>query len=324
MRKIYSAFAIMLITAFSYGQDLRTAFTEFSVVGQVTSTLSVDDATVSVLMPFGADLTALEPQFSVMEGASVYIGDELQQASGTTIDFTSEVVYTIMYVLPDAKGDTISQDWAVNVTNDDPVTITFAVDMSAQAVNEGDYWLLEDDVIYVTGSYDGVEEWGWDEPGTGASILLEDADGDDIWTGTLEYAKNSTFEYKYFLNTGWAGGDGFTNDHPDNNRTAEIGEDDITLNDTWVAIVNKPDAINGKLFENVTAYPNPFDNTLNISNIDNASIVTISDISGKEIRRIDVNSSMLKINTSDLNAGMFIVKVSAENGESATIKMLKK
>lgn len=323
MRKIYSAFAIMLITAFSYGQDLRTAFTEFSVVGQVTSTVSVDDATISVLMPFGTDLTSLEPQFSVMEGASVYIGEELQQVSGTTVDFSSAVTYTIEYILPDAKGDTISQDWAVTATNDDPVTITFAVDMADQAQNEGDYWLLENDVIYVTGSYDGVEEWGWDEPGTGASILLADDDGDNIWTGTLEYAKNSTFEYKYFLNTGWSKGDGFTNDHPDNNRTAEIGEDDITLNDTWVAIINKPDAITGKSLENVSVYPNPFSSSLTINNVDNATKVTVSTLLGQQVISKDVNGTMVRVNTSELKDGIYLVNVYANDGTVATIKVVK-
>ncbi|MEO9872794.1 T9SS type A sorting domain-containing protein [Ekhidna sp.] len=85
------------------GTDMLT----FSVSGQVGS--SIIDATahtVSVIVPFDANITALNPTITISEGAS--ISPEVAQ------DFTNTVTYTI------AAENGGTQDWTVTITKEDP------------------------------------------------------------------------------------------------------------------------------------------------------------------------------------------------------------
>jgi len=59
---------------------------------------------ISVVMPFGTDLTSLAPEITVSAGASV------SPASGDAVDFTNPVVYTVTA----QDGSTV--DWTVSVT----------------------------------------------------------------------------------------------------------------------------------------------------------------------------------------------------------------
>ncbi|OFX90688.1 MAG: hypothetical protein A2W97_02885 [Bacteroidetes bacterium GWE2_40_63] len=104
-----------------------------------------------------------------------------------------------------------------------PVKLTFNVDMSAQILNG--LFIEATDVVYVTGNFNG-----WDEPGTGESVILKDPDKDQVYSVDLYLPKNyGEIQYKYFKNTTWSFGEwpGAPN------RIIYIHETDTSTNDIY-------------------------------------------------------------------------------------------
>ncbi len=73
-----------------------------------------------------------------------------------------------------------------------------------------------------------------------------------------------------------------------------------------------------------SVYPNPAMEEINLDNISNIDYVTLSSINGNEIRRINVVSENLKINTSCLKTGMYVISAFDKEGNISTIKFIKK
>ena len=73
---------------------------------------------------------------------------------------------------------------------------------------------------------------------------------------------------------------------------------------------------------NVTIYPNPFKDILNISDVKGVKSVTITDASGRTVKTIAKPSSVL--NLSDLNTGLYLVTLHYDNGSVKTLKAIKK
>lgn len=72
---------------------------------------------------------------------------------------------------------------------------------------------------------------------------------------------------------------------------------------------------------NVSVYPNPFTDVLNISNVDGVKSITINDMSGREVRSLAPSA---KINLSNLSEGLYIVNLKMEDGSVKTFKAIKK
>ncbi len=104
-------------------------------------------------------------------------------------------------------------------TQPDSYEVTFNVDLSMME----EYFNPDQDTIYLSGS---MSEWA--EPGTQPDTqMLTRADTTMIWTLTLELEEGE-YEYKYFLNQGWSGGEW----HGGDNR-ALVVNDNINLEDSW-------------------------------------------------------------------------------------------
>jgi hypothetical protein len=135
---------------------------------------------------------------------------------------------------------TIADIWA-----DYQISSTFNVDMSLAA----NFDPLSD-LIYISGGF--VDSWT--EPGTNPFYLMTDIDGNMIYTVTVEMnAPISTVEYKYFKNTGWAGGDVATN------RSSAVSLDAV-INDIF-------GFIDGDFISVNLPYSQDFNRAINGSNI---------------------------------------------------------
>ncbi len=73
----------------------------------------------------------------------------------------------------------------------------------------------------------------------------------------------------------------------------------------------------------VVLYPNPTKNYTLLSAKSIIQQVTIIDGLGKVLQTIVANSTITKLNTSNLPNGVFLLKVKLINGENQTIKMIK-
>ncbi|KQS93600.1 T9SS type A sorting domain-containing protein [Chryseobacterium sp. Leaf394] len=72
----------------------------------------------------------------------------------------------------------------------------------------------------------------------------------------------------------------------------------------------------------ISAYPNPFQDVLNIKNHENIRKITITDFSGIAVKSIDKPSSSIQL--SDLKAGVYILTSILNDGSSKSMKIIKK
>ena len=72
----------------------------------------------------------------------------------------------------------------------------------------------------------------------------------------------------------------------------------------------------------IKVYPNPFSDVLNISSVENVKSVTITDLAGRVVKKMDKPSSTLQLG--DLKAGMYLVTLHMADGSNQTIKTIKK
>ncbi|MDD2196437.1 MAG: DUF5018 domain-containing protein, partial [Bacteroidales bacterium] len=77
--------------------------------------------------------------------------------------------------------------------------------------------------------------------------------------------------------------------------------------------------------ESISAYPNPFTNTLYINNIENASRVVIVNLIGQQVMSVNLNGANSKeISTSQLASGVYLVTIVNNQGQKAVRKMIKR
>ncbi|MCK4662106.1 MAG: T9SS type A sorting domain-containing protein [Bacteroidales bacterium] len=163
--------------------------------------------------------------------------------------------------------------------------VTFNVDM-----NSAENFTAGTDIVYITGSM-----VGWTTPGDNEDYVMTDTDEDGIYTITLSMEAGD-YQYKYFLNAGWDGGE-WTGDP---NRLFTVSAD-MTINDEFAVGI---DELN---INNLSMYPNPVNDVLNISNMINVDRIVVSNILGQEVRTFNNVNTDIEINTSELNKGVYIV-----------------
>ncbi|MCU7613256.1 T9SS type A sorting domain-containing protein [Chryseobacterium sp. GMJ5] len=73
---------------------------------------------------------------------------------------------------------------------------------------------------------------------------------------------------------------------------------------------------------NIKAYPNPFSDVLNISDVAKVKSVSVSDVSGRLVKTIDSPSSALHLE--ELKSGLYLVTLNMKDGSQQTIKAIKK
>ena len=71
----------------------------------------------------------------------------------------------------------------------------------------------------------------------------------------------------------------------------------------------------------VSVYPNPFQDVLNISDIKGVKSISISDISGRQVKMMKPSTTL---QVSDLKTGLYIVNLNMEDGSVRSIKAIKK
>jgi hypothetical protein len=89
--------------------------------------------------------------------------------------------------------------------------------------------------------------------------------------------------------------------------------------------ITADEALSSESFEatGFIAYPNPMGDRLTITNKGSISVVIITNLLGQEVMKAEADTETVTVDTSKLGAGTYIVKVRAESGESASLKVIK-
>ena len=82
-------------------------------------------------------------------------------------------------------------------------------------------------------------------------------------------------------------------------------------------------AVNSTLAETMGVYPNPFQNTINISNASNAKRVVITNVVGKVVMVVDLNQVSNEVIETNVPSGMYLVTIFANDGSRVVRKMIR-
>ena len=75
---------------------------------------------------------------------------------------------------------------------------------------------------------------------------------------------------------------------------------------------------------NLSVYPNPVTDRLNIDYNENISNLTVYDLSGRSVKSFTTNNSNNSIDVSDLKSGIYMLRIETENKKVSTVKFIKK
>ncbi|MFA5648773.1 MAG: T9SS type A sorting domain-containing protein, partial [Bacteroidales bacterium] len=81
--------------------------------------------------------------------------------------------------------------------------------------------------------------------------------------------------------------------------------------------------IHTSLLSNIKVYPNPFKNTINISNADNANRVVITNVVGKVVMSLNLSQASNQRIETNLPSGIYLVTIIANDGSKVTRKMIR-
>lgn len=95
---------------------------------------------------------------------------------------------------------------------------------------------------------------------------------------------------------------------------------DVVIDDVSLAItgINEMTTQN-----NISIFPNPVSNVLNINNIENTDMIYVSNILGETVKTFYVTGTVAEINVSDLNDGIYFITLLNKNSIVATKKFSK-
>ncbi len=175
--------------------------------------------------------------------------------------------------------------------------VTFNVDMTVPLA-DGAFDPAADTLI-VAGSMNG-----WAGPGTDNTMFMADEDEDSIYTVTRMLLPGD-YEYKYFINSGWGGGEWEGGD----NRAFTLAEETLVLDDIWGDPTNFIAPVETIQF---SVYPNPTSGIVNITADQNAE-VTVSNTVGQIIMHKVLGNSGT-INLTNETTGVYFVTVRTNQG----------
>ncbi len=188
------------------------------------------------------------------------------------------------------SGDDIAQDSVIVEYVKDFLAISFLINMSdcPGFDKTGD--------VVVSGTF-------------GNDIVLTPNFNNTKYTGWALATAGTTYTYKYT----W-GNEVSANYEVSVSDTADGKTDDI-----WLVGINDK-----AYFPNLKIYPNPFNNTLTIENIENAAAVEISNILGQTVYSTSRVGNKLRLSTDELNTGMYFVKITDAKNNTYTERIIKR
>ncbi|MDW9378796.1 T9SS type A sorting domain-containing protein [Chryseobacterium sp. JV558] len=86
------------------------------------------------------------------------------------------------------------------------------------------------------------------------------------------------------------------------------------------SLLSTHEVVNSK--NNITVFPNPFNDTITISDISKVKSVSVLDASGKSVKTIEKPTSQMYLN--DLKSGLYFITLKMTDGTVKTIKAIKK
>lgn len=226
------------------------------------------------------------------DGTPITSGDEIASASELVFTAAPEVAYRVM-------------EWKLNgIKVEGNTSNSFVIEALGAAANVTVEFELIPPMYTVTFTVtEGTN------PIEGAMVIF---DGTNYTTNTSGMATITNVEagtYNYTISmTGY---------------TDATGTVIVTDADVIVYVVLTPNSVEQNSISSIRAYPNPFDNHINISNAEMIKRVVITNLIGQQVMSINLNGES-SITTSSLKTGIYLITFEGYNGQRTIRKMIKK
>jgi hypothetical protein len=104
----------------------------------------------------------------------------------------------------------------------------------------------------------------------------------------------------------------------------DLGTSNTNFSISYFAIdkINLQTSLNERSFDEIKIFPNPITNRVNIENNARFNFASIYDGSGRLIKNLTLNTSSHSIDTENLNAGLYILRLSGDQ-DARSIKLIK-
>lgn len=216
-----------------------------------------------------------------------------QTAGGVVMSYsnTEELLH-----FPFNMGNTYTDTWAVNFTNG----VSFARTGTTTVTYDG-----YGTITLATGTYSNA-----------VRVHFQQTYSDAYSGGTINYTND---QYMWYLN----------GNHMPIAVTYTLTNSISGSSSATIILANIAVSVQeySKLFSNIITFPNPANDEINLKATDNIAVSTVEimDIAGKVVYTQAVSglttNETIHINTSDLNNGIYFVKLTTETGETGTQKI---
>lgn len=171
----------------------------------------------------------------------------------------------------------------------------------------------ETDIVYFTGDL-----LGWAAPGDDPdNQTMSRVDETMVWTKTLQLEAGS-YEYKYFLNAGWDGGEWDGGD----NRSLVV-EDNMEVND-WFGYLTDPTSVTDPSLAQIRIFPVPAQTNLNITSPLLIREVRMIDMLGQVVYNETVSGMQHQLNVNQYKNGLYFIQILTDKGmETRRIQVQK-
>lgn len=178
------------------------------------------------------------------------------------------------------------------------VSLTFNVDMSNEDVSSSG--------VHVAGSFNNFSP----------SSTPMTAQGNGIYSVTVEVPENLSVVYKYINGNDWSGAElvpfecGVNDGFGGYNRNIVTNNSDVTLplvcfSSCEACILNVDE---GQSSSGLLIYPNPANEVITVSGVQPNSNIAIFDVTGKMVLQSKTNTVYFTLNISELNRGIYILR----------------
>ena len=277
---------------------------EFMPYPHIVSIASVDDVSVD----FGTSETDVIAQLDATTTITDSDGEEHDVELTWTLenyDPTEEGTYNALATFELPEG-VIQSDPETALVVEAEVTVlpevvaelysvTLRVDMSTANGFDPD-----EDVVYISGIP------AWDDPGSNPDLALE-REGESMKYSIHFELEEGTYEYKYFINAGWDGGEWTGGE----NRSLIITDEDVVVNDVWA----EPTSVDEQELVNISVFPNPASGNVNVVSQTKIKSIVVFDISGKMmLSNMNVDEFEYRFDVSPMEPGLYIIQLQTEHG----------
>jgi hypothetical protein len=267
--------------------SVNTNIESFRINGQTSSSIDINKSTISVLMPYGANMSSLKAVFTLSAGAFAKVSGKMQVSGTTSNNFNTPLIYTVY-----AENRDVMKNWTVSVIVDKNKASDFLAYSSpgwtkSVSINKTDKTIL----LEVNEGADIKH----------LQVQFELSPGARSWIGNTEqFSKTGTLDF-----SGWV-------------QYRVLAEDGITSS-TWTVyllqnLTGMNDVEGGE--PGLSLYPNPTDGSIHLSFRNIMTFPTKIDIynsSGEEIlsRLISKTGNFtVEENLKKVSNGFYILKYS--------------